>query len=183
MKFIKLLHIVLKDIQARKRRVLFAALGVVIGTMSITAILTISMAGKAQVYSQLEKYSPNLTIMPAVNTLDMKLGNVNLGQLSVGENYISQYQLPEIRKIADGEIRKALDIKDDSDIATIAPELYVNTRIKGTSVTVVGMEADHEKTIKSWWLVKQGAYIEPGHPEQAIWTRKPVKEFSTYFVN
>src|SRR3990167_7376021 len=121
MRLIKLLQIVFKDIKARKRRILFAALGVVIGTMSITAILTISAAGKAQVYSQLEKYGPNLTIMPAVNTLDMKLGNVNLGQLGVGENYISQDRLPEIRRIADGEIKKALDIKDEGDIAILAP--------------------------------------------------------------
>jgi len=164
----KLLRIVLKDIKARKRRVLFATLGVVIGTMTITAILTISMAAKAQVYSQLEKFGPNLTIVPAINTLDMKLGNVNLGQLSVGDNYISQDHLPEIRKIADGEIKKALDIKDDSYIAMIAPKLYVNTQVKGTSLTVVGIQAQNEMAIRTWWMVEQGAYIEDGHPEQAI---------------
>jgi ABC-type antimicrobial peptide transport system permease subunit len=83
MKFANLLPIVIKDTKARKRRVLFAALGILIGTMSIVAILTISAAGKAQVYSQLEKYGPNLTIMPAISTLDVKLGSVNLGRLSV----------------------------------------------------------------------------------------------------
>ncbi len=168
MRLIKLLQIVFKDIKARKRRILFAALGVVIGTMSITAILTISAAGKAQVYSQLEKYGPNLTIMPAVNTLDMKLGNVNLGQLGVGENYISQDRLPEIRKIADGEIRKALDIKDDGNIAILAPKLYLNTRIKDTPVTVVGIESHNEMAIKTWWMVKRGAYFEHDATEEAI---------------
>jgi putative ABC transport system permease protein len=168
MKSVNLLPIVLKDTKARKRRVLFAALGILIGTMSIIAILTISAAGKAQVYSQLEKYGPNLTIMPAISTLDMKLGSVNLGQLSIGENYISQDRLPEIRRIADSEIGKALDIEDSGEIATIAPKLYVDTQIKGSSVTVVGIEPTQELAIKTWWMVKQGTYIESGHPEQAI---------------
>ena len=168
MKYTNLLPIVLKDIKARKRRVLFAALGVVIGTMTITAILTISLAAKAQVYSQLEKFGPNLTIVPAINTLDMKLGNVNLGQLSVGDNYISQDRLPEIRKIADGEIKKALDIDDEGEIATIAPKLYANTQIKGTPLTVVGMQAENEMAIRTWWMVERGAYIENGHPDQAM---------------
>lgn len=164
----KLLRIVLKDVRARKRRILFAALGVVIGTMTITAILTISLAARAQVYSQLEKFGPNLTIVPAINNVDMKLGNVNLGQLSVGDNYISESRLPEIRKIADGEIKKALDIDDDGDIATIAPKLYVNTQIKGTPLTVVGMQAVNEMAIRTWWMVKRGVYIEDGHPEEAM---------------
>ncbi len=164
----KLLRIVLKDLKARKRRVLFAALGVVIGTMTITAILTISLAAKAQVYSQLEKFGPNLTIVPAINTLDMKLGNVNLGQLSVGDNYISQDLVPEIRKIADGEIKKALEIEDEGDIALIAPKLYVNTEIKGTSLTVVGIQASNEIAIRTWWMIERGAYIEDGQPGQAM---------------
>jgi len=168
MKYTNLLPIVLKDMKARKRRILFAALGVVIGTVTITAILTISLAARAQVYSQLEKFGPNLTIVPAVNTLDMKLGNVNLGQLNVGDNYISEGNLPEIRKIADGEIKKALEIEDDSEIAIMAPKLYVNTEVKGNSLTVVGMQAENEMTIRTWWMVERGAYIEEGHDDQAI---------------
>jgi putative ABC transport system permease protein len=164
----KLLRIVLKDIKARKKRVLFAILGVVIGTMTITAILTISMAARAQVYSQLEKFGPNLTIVPAINTLDMKLGSVNLGQLSVGDNYIPEDRLPEIRRIADTEIKKALEIEDEGEIAVMAPKLYVNTEIKGMSLTVVGVQPASEMAIRTWWMVQRGAYIGDGRSDQAI---------------
>jgi len=50
----------------------------------------------------------------------------------------------------------------------IAPKLYVNTQVKGTSLTVVGIQADNEMAIRTWWMVERGAYIEDGHPEQAI---------------
>ena len=55
MKSLALLLIVLKDMKVRKRRVFFAALGILIGTMTIISILTISSAGRNQIYSQLEK--------------------------------------------------------------------------------------------------------------------------------
>src|SRR4030043_282636 len=85
---------------------------------------------------------------------------MSLGPLSVGENYISEEKLPEIRKIADGEIRKALDIDDEGDIATIAPKLYINTKVDGMSVMVVGVEPEEEIKIKTWWKIREGKFIE-----------------------
>jgi autotransporter translocation and assembly factor TamB len=93
----KLYQIVAKDIMRRKRRVLYAALGVVIGTMTVVGILTIASAGEAKIYKQLEQYGPNLTVIPAINNLDMKLGDLSMGTLTVGENYIPEDQLPRIR--------------------------------------------------------------------------------------
>ncbi len=155
----KLYKIVAKDIMRRKRRVLYAALGVVIGTMTVVGVLTIAFAGQARIYRQLEQYGPNLTVIPAINSLDMKLGNLSMGTLSVGENYIQQDQLPKIRQITDGNIRKALQIDDDGDIATIAPALYENTRINGVSVVVIGIEPETEKMVKTWWNIHKGAYL------------------------
>ena len=52
----KLYQMVAKDVMRRKKRVLYAALGVVIGTMTVVGILTIALAGETRIYSQLEKY-------------------------------------------------------------------------------------------------------------------------------
>ncbi len=156
----KLYHLVLKDILRRKKRVLYAALGIVIAAMTVVGILTIATAGQAKIYSQLEKYGANLNVVPAISNVDMRLGDLSMGALMVGENYIPEAKLPEIRQIADGEIRKALGIKDDVDIATIAPKLYVNTKVKGTSLLVVGVEPKEERKIKTWWKIQEGKYLE-----------------------
>ena len=156
----KLYRIVLKDIVRRKKRVLFAALGVAIGTMTVVGILTIALAGQAKIYNQLEKYGPNLAVMPAINNVDTQLGDLSLGTLAVGENYIPQEKLPEIRQIADGEIKAALGITDEGNIATLAPKLYVNTEVKGTSMMVVGVEPEEESKIKTWWKIEEGKYLE-----------------------
>jgi len=156
----KLYQVVLKDVIRRKRRVLYATLGVVIGTATVVGILTVARAGEARIYSQLEKYGPNLAVIPAINNLDMKLGDVSLGMLAVGDNYVSEEKLPRIREITDGAIRKALKIEDEGDIATIAPNLYINTKIRDTSVMVVGVNPQEEIKIKTWWKIRDGKYLE-----------------------
>ena len=156
----KLYRIVLKDIVRRKKRVLFAALGVAIGTMTVVGILTIALAGQARIYNQLEKYGPNLAVTPAINNVETQLGDLSLGTLAVGENYIPEEKLPEIRQIADGEIKAALGITDEGNIATLAPKLYINTEVKGTSIMVVGVDPKEEIKIKTWWKIEEGKYLE-----------------------
>ena len=156
----KLYQVVLKDVFRRKRRVLYATLGVVIGTATVVGILTVANAGQARIYNQLEKYGPNLAVIPAINNLDMKLGDVRLGSLAVGDNYVSEDKLPIIRQIADGEIRKALKIEDEGNIATIAPNLYIDTKIRDSSVMVAGIDPEEELKIKTWWKVQEGKYLE-----------------------
>jgi putative ABC transport system permease protein len=168
----KLYRIVAKDIVRRKKRVLYAALGVVIGTMTVVGILTVSLAGQSRIYAQLEKYGPNLSVIPAINNLDMKLGDLSLGTLSVGENYISTDKLPLIRQIADEQIRKGFQERgarfddDGGNIATIAPKLFMNTKVEGVSVMVVGIDPEEESKVKTWWNVREGEYLQNG--DQAL---------------
>jgi putative ABC transport system permease protein len=151
--------LVLKDIMRRKKRVFYAALGVIIGTMTVVSILTVATAGQARIVNQLEKYGPNLTILPSVSNLNMTLGDLSLGAISIGDNYIDEGKLPEIRTITDNKIREALKIEDQGNIATIAPKLYVNATVNGTNVLVAGVLPPEEMLLRTWWMVEQGNYI------------------------
>src|SRR4030043_1373844 len=162
----KLYQVVIKDLRRRKKRGLYASVGVVIRITTIIAVLTIALAGQTNIYGQLEKYGANLMVMPAISDIDVGLGNLSLGTLAVGENYISEDRLPEIRQIADGKIREALNIEDEGDIVTIAPKLYMNTKVDGTSVIVVGVDPHAERLLKTWWKVSQGKYLEA--PDEAL---------------
>ncbi len=156
----KLYQLVLKDILRRKKRVSYATLGVVIAAMTVVSILTIANAGEARIYAQLEKYGANLNVIPAISSVETSLGDLSMGALAVGDNYIAEDKLVQLREITDGEIKKALDIKDDAFIATIAPKLYVSTKIKNTSLLAVGIDPGEERVIKTWWRVSEGLYIE-----------------------
>ena len=156
----KLYQLVFKDILRRKKRVLYAALGIMIASMTVVGVLTIATAGEERINAQLEKYGPNLSVIPAISNVNVVLDDLSLGAVTVGENYIPEEKLPEIRVITDGAIRKSLGIKDDSDIATIAPKLFVNTKIKGTSLIVVGIDPEQERAIRSWWEIDEGVYLD-----------------------
>jgi putative ABC transport system permease protein len=156
---LKLYQIVFKDIIRRKKRIFYAALGVVIGTMTVIGVLNIARAGESKIYSQLEKYGANLTVIPSINNIDTHLGNLNLGTVSVGDNYIDESNLPKIREITDGLIRKARNITDPGNIATIAPTLYINTKINGANVIAAGVDPVSERNIKSWWEIADGKYL------------------------
>ncbi len=154
----KLYKVVLKDAIARRRRVLYASLGVAFGVAVVVSLLTIADAGEDKVHEELDKYGANLMVTPAVNDLDLQLGDLSMGVLSVGENYIEQDKLQDIRIIADAAIREELNLDDEGDIATIAPKLYTNTTIDGVTVTVAGIDLVQEKLLKSWWAVVEGDY-------------------------
>ena len=162
----KLYQIVVKDITRRKKRMLYASLGVVIGVATIVAVLTIALAGETNIYGQLEKYGANLVVMPAISDIDGGLGGLSLGTLAVGENYIYEDNLPEVRQITDGMIKEALGIEDEGDIATIAPRLYMSTEVKGTAVIVVGVDPQQERQLKTWWRIREGEYLE--NADQAL---------------
>jgi putative ABC transport system permease protein len=137
-------------------------LGVVIGTMTVIGVLNIARAGESKIYSQLEKYGANLTVIPSINNIDTKLGDLNLGTVSVGDNYIQESALPQIREITDGLIRKARNITDPGNIATIAPTLYINTKVGNASVIAAGIDPVSELNIKSWWEIADGQYLTDG---------------------
>ncbi|PIX27050.1 MAG: hypothetical protein COZ67_04390 [Chloroflexi bacterium CG_4_8_14_3_um_filter_45_15] len=162
----RLYQMVVKDITRRKKRVLYASVGVVIGVATIVAVLTIALAGETSINSQLEKYGANLMVMPAISNIDVGLGGLSLGTLAVGENRIPEDKLPEIREITDGLIREARGIKAEGNIATIAPKLYVNAEINGTSVVVAGVDPQEEHKLKTWWRVSKGRYLQT--PDEAL---------------
>ncbi len=159
----KLYQVVLKDILRRKKRVLYATIGVIVATMTVVGVVSIALAGQARIYAQLEKYGANLSIVPATRSLDTALGDLTLGTVTVGDNYISADKLPPIRQITDDLIRQYRGVTSPGNIATIAPQLLVQSEVKGTSVILAGIEPQEELTIKSWWHISRGGFIGLGN--------------------
>jgi putative ABC transport system permease protein len=162
----KIFQIVLKDIMRRRRRVLYAALGVLLGIMTFVGVLTMSEAAEERIYRQIDKYGANLTVSPAVSSLDRKFGDLTIGTLTVGENYIAEDKVEQMRGIANSEIEKALGIKEETGPAVVAPKLFVNTPVNGRGVTAVGIVQLDERKLKVWWKTTSGRFLE--HNDEAL---------------
>jgi len=158
----KLHRIVTRDVMRRKRRVSYAVLGVVIGTMTVIGILTVALAGESRIYAQLEDYGANLVVIPAISQVDLELGGLGLGALIVGENYIPEDKVSQVRQIADDMVNQVLGIEDERYRYTVsvAPKLYANSRVGEVSVMVVGIDPEEEMKIKTWWRIQEGEPLE-----------------------
>lgn len=152
--------IVTRDMLRRKRRVFHAAIGVSIGIMTVVATLTVAHAGEQHLTMELERYGPNLSVVPATGRLDLELGGLDMGSVTVGDNYIDEAVLPQIQQISDTAIREKMDISAPGLIATVAPRLYVPATVNGRNVTVAGILPVQERAIRSWWYVGTGTYLD-----------------------
>jgi len=155
-------RLVAKDVMRRKRRVLYAVLGVVIGIMTVISILTVALAAESRIYEQLEEYGANLVVIPAVSQLDLELGGLGLGSLTVGQNYIPEDKVSQVRQITDDMINHSLGIQDERDryAAPVSPKLYVSSEVRGVSVMVVGIDPEEERRMKTWWRIREGEYLD-----------------------
>ena len=140
----------------------YAVLGVVIGTMTVIGILTVALAGESRIYAQLEDYGANLVVIPAISQVDLELGGLGLGALIVGENYIPEDKVSQVRQIADDMVNQVLGIEDERYRYTVsvAPKLYANSRVGEVSVMVVGIDPEEEMKIKTWWRIQEGEPLE-----------------------
>ncbi len=156
----RLSTIVVKDMVRRKRRVLHSVVGVSIGIMTVIAMLTVANAGEQVLRAEMERYGPNLTVVPATARLDVELGGLTMGSVTVGETTIDESVLPEVQRVADDLIRTDMAVSDPGPIAVVAPRLYLPATLDGRTVTVVGVAPDEERAIRAWWGFSEGGYLD-----------------------
>jgi putative ABC transport system permease protein len=156
----RLSTIVVKDMVRRKRRVVHSVFGVSIGIMTVIAMLTVASGGERLLRAEMERYGPNLTVVPATARLDVELGGLTMGSVTVGETMLDQAVLPQIQQVADDAIRMDMDVTNPGPIAIVAPRLYLPGTTDGRNVTMVGVLPGEEKAIRAWWSFSEGGFLQ-----------------------
>ncbi|KKG10943.1 hypothetical protein EO92_09095 [Methanosarcina sp. 2.H.A.1B.4] len=146
--------LVLKDISRRKTKLGFAVLSVVIAAAAIVAVVTTFSAATEGLYEESNKFGANIIVRPEVTTIPLVAGSTSIGSLSMGENYIEESEIPKI-----------YTIKNNSNLAVVAPRLYGVAELGNSSVVIMGVDPEKEKNLKSWWEV-QGHWITAETPEK-----------------
>jgi len=157
---VNLSTIVVKDMARRKRRVAHSVLGVSIGIMTVIAMLTVAGTGEELLRGEMERYGPNLIVVPATARLDVNLGGLTMGSVTVGETTIDEAVLSHIQQVADEAIRMDMGIDAPSPIAIVAPRLYLPAAVDGRNATLVGVYPEQERAIRVWWSFSDGSYLD-----------------------
>lgn len=147
--------LVLKDISRRKTKLGLAVLSVVVAAAAIVAVVTTFSAATDGLYEESNKFGANIIVRPEVTTIPLVAGSTSIGSLSTGENYIEESEIPKIHTI-----------QNNSNLAVVAPRLYGVAELGDSSVVIMGVDPEKEKTLKPWWKV-QGHWMAANTSENS----------------
>ena len=134
----RLTDIALQNLRRRKMRSALLVISVVIGVASIIFLFTTTQAMKEDVANKLDQYGSNILILPDTGEA-MTFGGITV-------------EAPDQVKELDMSLIPLMKtIKNKETLATIAPKLLVDTKIKGQEILLLGVDFPQELHLKKWW--------------------------------
>jgi putative ABC transport system permease protein len=147
-------RLLLESFWRQRRRKLLAGVAILLGTTAVTAMLALATTIGDRIHKELAVYGANIIVTPQADTLDVKVGGVNL-KPATGGAYLHESDLAKLRGIFWA-----------NNITGVSPELTVssvaiigNMNSAPIPVKAVGLWFDHDlsglKTgavqLHPWW--------------------------------
>jgi putative ABC transport system permease protein len=129
----------------QRRRKLLAGVAILLGTTAVTAMLALATTIGDRIHQEMAVYGANIVVTPQADTLDVKVGGVNL-KPATGGAYLHEKDLDKLHGIFWA-----------NNITGVSPELRATIPVKfpdsqTARIGVVGLWFDHD-----WGLSKTGA--------------------------
>ncbi|KJR46453.1 ABC transporter, permease protein [Desulfosporosinus sp. I2] len=134
----RLTEIALQNLRRRKMRSALLVISVVIGVASIIFLFTTTKAMKEDVANKLDQYGSNILILPDTGEA-MTFGGITVEAPT------------QVKELDMSLIPLMKTIKNKETLATIAPKLLIDTKIKGQSILLLGVDFKQELHLKKWW--------------------------------
>ncbi len=134
----RLTDIAFQNLRRHKMRSLLLVISVVIGVAAIIFLYSTTQAMKEDVANKLDQYGSNILILPDTGEA-MTFGGITIEAPT------------QIKQLDMSLISQMQTIKNKETLATIAPKLLVNTKIKGKEILLLGVDFSQELRLKKWW--------------------------------
>ena len=134
----RLTDIAFQNLRRRKMRSALLVISVIIGVASIIFLYTTTQAMKEDVANKLDQYGSNILILPDTGEA-MTFGGITVEAPS------------QVKELDMSLIPLMKTIKNKETLATIAPKLLVDTKIKGQEILLLGVDFPQELHLKKWW--------------------------------
>lgn len=108
--FVRLLA---ESFRRQRRRKLLAGVAILLGTTAVTAMLALATSIGDRIHNELAVYGANIVVYPKAETLDVKIGGVDVKPASGGVN------------IKESELQKLKAIFWANNITGVSPELHL----------------------------------------------------------
>ena len=137
----RLTDMAFQNLRHRKLRYAILVLSVVIGVSSMIFLLTTTQAMKADVANKLDQFGSNILILPDTGEA-MTFGGITVEAPA------------QVKELDMSLIPLMQTIKNKETLATIAPKLLVDTKIKGQNILLLGVIFQQELRLKKWWQLE-----------------------------
>jgi putative ABC transport system permease protein len=151
---VKLYNISLGNIRRRKGKMLFLALGLIIGISTIVTLLAITETMTAEIEERLNKFGANIVMVPKTENLSLNYGGIDVGGVSY-----------EVKELDQADLARIHTIKNAKNIGVVAPKVLGPVRVNGQKVLLMGVIFDEELALKTWWQ-KKGRF--PANPDEVM---------------
>ena len=91
-------RLLLESFRRQRRRKLLAGVAILLGTTAVTAMLALATTIGDRIHQELAVYGANIVVTPQADTLDVKVGGVNL-KPATGGAYLHESDLGKLRGI------------------------------------------------------------------------------------
>ena len=142
----KLHNISFGNIRRRKAKMIFLALGLIIGISTIVTLMAITETMTMEIEERLNKFGANIVMVPKTETLSLNYGGIDVG----GVNY-------KVREFNQADIPKIRTIENAKNLGVVAPKVLGAADVRGKQVMLMGVVFEEELALKTWWQ-KKGAF-------------------------
>lgn len=146
--------IALSHLRRRKTRTLILAIGLLVGTVTVTAVSATTQGLKTDINRKMDEFGANIVITPDSADLLLSYGGVVVSGVSS--------QVEELKEEDAAAIRT---IRRKENINLVAPKLLGLADIEGRKGTIMGVRFPDELDIRRWWDWRGQP---PGSPEEAL---------------
>ena len=138
----KLHTISINNLKRRKAKMAFLTIGLMVGIATIVTLVTLTRSMSSDIERKMDEFGANILVTPQSNGLSMNYGGISLGGVTFDQ-----------REIREEDLAKIKSIRNNKNIAAIAPKVLGGIKIGNHDVLLVGVNLDSELKMKQWWKI------------------------------
>lgn len=146
-----LIRIVVNHMKQRRLKSVLLGVALALGIATVVAMITLVAAMRLELGNELDKFGPNIVIMPRYEDQTLYYGSDQYSQVAF-----------ELKPLTESDIDRIRTIQDRESLNIISPKLVGPVQLNGQAVLLVGVENEAEFTMKPWFKLAQAAGIPEG---------------------
>ena len=131
------------NLERRRGKALFLALGIAIGVGTVVALATLTKSIQEEIGGQLDRFGANILVLPQSDSLALDYGGVPVSGVAFNVHQLTNNDLDSIRQIP-----------YKGRLSAVAPKTINFADVNGQKVVAAGVDFKNEIKLHRWWRLE-----------------------------